>query len=147
MKKLILIATIAVAAAFTANAQSFEKISEILDSEEVNLAQISYMAGTCGFNLPENSNYTTAFEEMKRRRFFKQDAKESDKATLAQASYVFMKAAKMDGGLMYKITDSKRYAFKELKARGVIPQTAEASLPLSGHDAINLLNSCISEAK
>jgi len=147
MKKLILVAAIALTAAFSASAQSSEKISDILNSSEVNLAQISYIAGTCGFNLPENSNYTTAFNEMKRRRYFGQNSKESDKATLAQASYLFMKATKMEGGLMFKITDSKRYAFKELKARGLIPQTAEASLPLTGHDAINLLNTCISETK
>nr|MBP3282386.1 hypothetical protein [Treponema sp.] len=147
MKKIMMAAAFALATVFAANAQSAEKLTEILDASEVSLAQLSYIAGTCGFNLPDNSNYTTAFEEMKRRGYFGQNAKESDKATLAQASYLFMKATKIDGGLMYRITDSPRYAFKELKARGIIPQTAEASLKFSGHEALDLLNSCIAESK
>ena len=147
MKKIILAAAIALAAICGANAQSSEKISEILDSKMVTLGQVSYLAGACGYNLPESSNYTTAFEEMKRRKFLSASSRESDAATLEQASYLFMKAAKLNGGLMYRITDSKRYAFKELKARGLIPQTAPASLPINGHEALDLLNSCIEEAK
>jgi hypothetical protein len=46
---------------------------------------------------------------------------------------------------MYRLTGAQRYAFKELKAKGVLPQTADPGMKISGRDAIGILNKLISE--
>lgn len=130
---------------FLGYSQSSEKVSVILNTDKVTLGQVAYLAGVYGFNIPEESNFKSAFEDLKRRKLVNYDSSENDLATLEQTAFILMKATNMKGGIMYRITQSKRYAFKELKARGIIPQKMIPTAKITGHDIFGLLNSCISE--
>lgn len=145
LKKTLFLVLFLVFSAILGYSQSSEKISVILNTEQVTLGQVAYLAGVYGFNIPEESNFKSAFEDLKRRKLVSYDSSENDLATLEQTAFIFMKATKMNGGLMYRITQSKRYAFKEFKARGIIPQKMSPTAKITGHDIFGLLNSCMSE--
>jgi len=127
--------------------QSAEKVSEILFSEKVTLGQISYLAGTCGLDFQEETDYTTAFEQIKQLNLLPKDSAVNDFAKMDQVAYLFMKSTKMSGGLFYKLLGTKRYAFKEIKAKGIIPQNIDPGAEINGHDAFAILNGCLSETE
>ena len=151
MKNFIFIFILSFSATFSVFSQSAEKLSDVLASEKVTLGQLSYLAGTCGLGLPDETDYSTAFEKIKEQNLLPKsvikDASEGDVATISQAAYLFMKSTNLSGGVMYKLTNAKRYAFKEVKARGILPPNADPNSTLDGHDAFAILNGCLSQSK
>ena len=47
------------------------------------------------------------------------------------------------GGLMYSITKSPRYAFREMQSLGLIDYQKYPNLSLSGKEALNIMSKCI----
>lgn len=142
MKRIFTLLFVALAA-FSLSAQSSEKISEILESPKVTMGQVAYLAGTCGQGLPDESTYGEAFSEMQNRGFISPNLSADDEATLSRVACLLAKSTEMRGGIMFSIFKNERYAFKEFKARGIVPQNADPSMNLDGHDAFGMLNACL----
>ncbi len=140
MKKLIFSIAILIAGAFPAISQSAEKISEILSSDGLTFGQLSYLVGTCGQGLNDKASYKEAFNFIKKKGFIADGVSENDKANVAQAAGLFFKSSGQKGGLMYRILGCDRYAFKELRAKGAIPQNVDPSMKIQGRDALALLS-------
>ncbi len=123
--------------------QSSEKISEYLDEDFLTNEQISYLAAVYKNLVPEDSDYTQAFEALKNENLFPKDASGEKLADLETVAKVYADATGIKGGILYTLTKSKRYAFKELKAKGILPETADPSTRVTGRDAIAIFNGCI----
>ena len=54
-------------------------------------------------------------------------------------SFLVMKAFNLKGGMMYRLTDNKRYAYRELKDRGIITGRAYSNKPVSGEQLLQML--------
>ena len=54
-----------------------------------------------------------------------------------------MKTWKIPGGLFYKLTNSNRYAYKELRALGFISIFDDPAKNISGSDALNIIYKCM----
>ncbi len=150
MKNKILVFFLAFFLAFfcvSAWAQSSEKLTEIISSETVTVGQIAYLAGTCGQGLDENEDYDTALAFLKDKGIVSNALEAQDEATASIAANIFMKNAGISGGLFYRIFGCDRYAFKELKNIGLIPQTVDPDMKISGRDAISILNDTLDYAK
>lgn len=157
MKKTLLCIAVALLGASLAFSQSSEIMTEIIDSEKATCAQISYLpalyanlitesdsAKTIGAMSDSKKSATTdAFEALKANAYFSEDADADSEATIAQTAFVYMKALGIKGGLFYTLFPSARYAFKELKAKGLLPIETDPSMKLSGRESLDLFNSCL----
>lgn len=142
MKK-ILLSFAAILLGFSAFAQSAEQISNILKSEKVNCGQASYLAATYTNSIAESDSESQAFDSMKKSGCFSESLTATSDISLSQISYLYAKSLGIKGGLFYTLFPSPRYAYKELKARGVLPSDADPSMKVSGRDCIDLFNSCL----
>lgn len=155
MKKLTICLLAGLFVSMTAFAQSSDKLTAIIKSETLTCGQASYLpalytnliseddsqsVGDLGLN---NSQNNSAFEVLKTNGYFSPDVTADSEITLAQVSFIYMKALQLKGGLFYTLTKSQRYAFKELKAKGILPTEADPSMKISGREAIDIFNSCL----
>lgn len=139
MKKLILsiIATFFLANAF---AQSSQKISEILEKEEISKGQASYFACVYKNLVDELASEDDAFNVLQEKSLFKLDEKSDEKISLSKACFLISETAEMKGGVFYSIFHSSRYSLREFKALGIVPQNAEPNQTISGSEFIAILN-------
>ena len=127
----------------TTYAQSSEQLSEILKSPSVTAAQASYLAAVYANAIGDEDDASQAFEAMQKEGLFSDEVTADSEVNLAQVSYVYMQALGLKGGLFYTLFPSKRYAFKELKAKGILPKEADPSMKISGRDSIDIFNTCL----
>ncbi|WP_191016547.1 hypothetical protein [Treponema zioleckii] len=144
-KKLLFVFAMAILVSVAAFAQSSEKLTEIISTENVTCGQVAYLAATYSSAISEDDGDEKAFELYKEEGCFGPSVLASDAATLAEVSNLLVKVTNTKCGLFYRLTGAQRYAFKELKAKGIIPQTADPNMKISGRDAIGILNKLISE--
>lgn len=143
MKKFIFCLAASLLASVSVFAQSSEQISEIIKSEKATCAQISYLPALYANQISESDSAEQAFKSFQDKGLFDSSVSADAQVNLAQASYVYMQALGIKGGLFYSIFKSKRYAYKELKVRGILPNESDPSMRLSGRDSIDLFNSCL----
>lgn len=142
MKKVFLLLS-ALLLSTAAFAQSAEKITDILDTDTATFGQISYIAATyCGY-ITDDQSYEDAFNALAERGQVSASVKASDPASLKNVSYIFALATNLKGGVWYSIKPSGRYAMKELKALGLIPETTDPSRKISGRNALDLFSNCV----
>lgn len=143
MKKTLLCLIPLMLACLHLSAQSSEEISAILQAEKATASQVSYLPALYAERITENDNEDAAFKVLQEEGLFAQNVSEDSVVTLAQVCYVYAKTLNIKGGLFYSLFPSPRYAFKEFKARGIIPSTIDPSTTISGRDSLNLFNSCL----
>ncbi|MBQ4377872.1 MAG: hypothetical protein II821_01550 [Treponema sp.] len=146
MKKLLL-SFAALLFGLSAFAQSSEQISAILKSEKANCGQASYLAATYTNSISDTDSEKAACEALKNAGYLPEGISADQEINLAQLSYLFTKALGIKGGLFYTLIPSPRYAYKELKARGVLPAESDPSMKISGRDCLDLFNSCLEFAE
>ncbi len=140
MKKAIIALLVALFVSLGAVAQSAQKVSEILETNEISKGQASYF--TCVYKdiSDESVSDEEAFSVLKEKNLFKSTENANDKISLSKACFLIARTAEMKGGIFYSITHSARYAFREFKAVGIVPQNADPMQSVSGSEFIALLN-------
>ncbi len=145
LKKSIIALSVVLLFSTSAFAQSSEKLTEIISTEHVTCGQAAYLAASYSNLISEDDTDEKAFEIFKEKGYFDSGVLASDEATLAEVSSLMVKVTDTKGGLLYRLTGARRYAFKELKAKGILPQNSDPDMRISGRDAIGILNGLISE--
>ena len=142
MKRKIL-SIIVAAMTFCVSAQSAQKITELLSVEKVTYADASYFIAIQSDFATDSVSESEAFELLKHNKFIKNSKIQStDIISLKNLSSLCVKATGIKGGLLYRITKSPRYALRELKAMGIIPNDADPASFVSGKQFINILSQC-----
>ena len=72
-------------------------------------------------------------------------AEGGDAITLSRLSLLLMHAYDLKGGLMYRLTGSARYAFREMKALGFINGRVYPNQTVSGEEFLQILGSVTAE--
>lgn len=139
MKKLIL-SVIATFFLMNAFAQSSQKISEILEKEEISKGQASYFACVYKNLVEESASEDDAFTILQEKNLFKLDEKSDEKISLSKACFLVSETSQMKGGIFYSIFHSSRYSLREFKALGIIPQNANPNQTVTGSEFIAILN-------
>lgn len=147
MKKMLGALFFALALACAANAQSVEKITEIIDSDEATFGQASYLALSYAEKIDEDASYQDALQAAVELGWVKDGAEVNSALNLKEFSALCVKSTGMKGGLFYKFTKAPRYAYKELKALGFLDKEADPWKKISGQDAVNLFNVCVNYAE
>ena len=148
MKRFIVLPVVLILTAVSLFAQSAEKISAIISTQEVTYAQAAYLAAsylyeTEGLAGAERLNEQSAFEEMVQGGYIRDDRSADSAIPLNELSLLYMRVTSSPGGLFYTLLQNPRYAYRELKAHGVIPETADPSQKVGGRSVIAVLNGCI----
>jgi hypothetical protein len=118
-------------------------MSEIIGTEKASYAQAAYLPAIYANLVSDEASQEEAFKALYDNGYFKGNANPQDSLSLSQLSYIYIKAFKIKGGLFCRMFKSPRYAFKELKAQGVLPPEADPAMPVSGHDVIDIFNQCL----
>ena len=143
MKKVsafILAALLFVPAAFS---QSADKMSDVLKSKEVTLGQACYFFATASENVKDNVSYEKALDYFKERSVLKSSASENDNATFASLALLANDVFNIQGSLCLSLFKSGRYAYRQMKADGVLTKRDDPSLVPDGHKFFSVLTRCL----
>jgi len=145
MKK-VFAALIFALAVFAAHSQSAEKISEIIESNEITNEQGAWIACQYSQDVGENAGYSEAMTKAVEKGWLPSGEVASNPMTLQNLCGLCVKASGLKCGLFYRLTKANRYAFKELKANGVLDSSADPSMAVTGQNALSILNACVKKA-
>jgi len=125
---------------FPAWGQTAAEIEELLSQKEITYARAAYYVLAMALeNPPANSD--EAFAYAMERGWFSKKAKgfsPGGSVTMGNLSLLFMKAFNLKGGLMYGITKSPRYAFREMTDKGFITGRAYPGFTVSGEQFLQI---------
>lgn len=125
------------------HAQSADVITDILNTKEVTFGQVCYMAAVQQNYIEDTASYSEAIEVLYRKGQIPKIVYEGTVVPMANLAYIYSNMWDVKGGLLYKIFHgAPRYAFKQLKADGVIPANADPSTIVSGAEALNIYTAC-----
>lgn len=148
MKKVIAVSAALLLAAASLCAQSAERISSIITSREITYGQAAYLTASYRYESEgkaeaEPLSEEAAFTEMVTGGYISQKHQAGDTIPLNELSLLYMRVTNLSGGLFYSLFHTPRYAYRELKAQGLIPEKSDPSQKVAGRDSIALLSGCI----
>ena len=128
-------------------AQSADVVTEILGTEEVTYGQVCYLSAIHQGIISEDASYDDAVEALLARGQLPEDVGSYDSVFMANLAFIYAQIwPNIKGGLMFRLTrGSPRYAYKQFKADGVIPDNSDPNEIVSGPQALNILTSCMLE--
>jgi len=142
MKKLI-VAIFSLFLLSSVYAQSSEVITDILNSKQVTFGQVCYLSAVHQGYIDETASYTDAIEVLYRKHQIPRIVYQDTVVPMVNLAYIYSKMWNINGGLFYRIFHgAPRYAFKQLKADGIIPANTDPNKIVSGEDALNIYTAC-----
>ena len=129
---------------FMIYAQSNEQIDRLMEAEKTTVADASLLILSSAGLLDPESDSSSALQYINEKKWFKAGIKGSEILTAGNASYIFMRAYKINGGLMYKIAPGPRYAVREMKYHDILDKRTESSSIMSGEDFLIFLSEALS---
>ena len=128
---------------FVVYGQEASKITEILGSEKLTRAQASYVAASWLDSANETLDYNQATQVVVSQGLLKEGSNATDAIRLDELSGLCMKAWEIPGGLLYMVSKSNRYAFRELKAHGYLSANDYPSFFVTGFRGLNIMYACM----
>lgn len=123
--------------------QSSDYVSKMIESPCVTYEDAAYF---CAINLgliQEADSPKDALVALDREKVFPMPKNPSANITYDAFSNMCLRTWKIKGGLLYTITKSNRYAFKEMQYLGFIPVSEEPKTEVSGIQMLNMFTRCI----
>jgi len=140
---LISIVVIFVIAAAGVSGQSMQIIDDLLATENAEFGDSVYMIAI-GSGLADDSATVSEAVELINKKGWNVSNKTAEHAiTLGELSFVIMQALDVEGGIMYGLLPSPRYAVRELNYLGLIDGEAHPGNPVSGSDVIKILSGAL----
>ena len=146
MKKIILLLLISLLF-FCGYAQSAQKLTDIIFSQEVTYGNASWFLAVQAGLIDDSKSEKEAFDALSQNGWFNNiDAVYEEKITLKDFSYLCTLAFDIKGGILFRLTKAPRYAVRELKAMRIIPNNANPNAFISGRQMVNIITSCAYES-
>ena len=144
MKRLFMLLA-ASAVSIMLNAQSADKISDIIASSRATCGQASYIAATALGIAGENATYDETVRLFPEKGVLKTGCSASDAITMKQLAWLCANTWNVDGSLMLKIFKSPRYALRQMKADSVIDVSADPDDVPDGHRLLAVITDCVAK--
>jgi len=142
MKKII-ICILVTLISFKAFSQSAEVITDILNSKQVTMGQVCYLSAVEQGLINENESYGAAVKALYKNGQIPVEIYDAALVPLVNITYIYSQIWNIKGGIFYRIFHgAPRYAYKQMKADGVLPEGSDPSQILSGQEALSLYTSC-----
>lgn len=143
MKKIIY-TLLFIFAATTMYAQSADVVTEILETSEVTFGQICYLSAVHQGLVGDEATYDESIKVLYENNQLPGEINAGVPIALVDLAFIYSKLWNIQGGLFYQITHgAPRYAFKQLKADGIISEKSGPSDLVSGPEALNIFTSCL----
>ncbi|QTQ13231.1 hypothetical protein HRQ91_01485 [Treponema parvum] len=143
MKRIMLFFTVLFCGAyFTLFAQSAEKMTETISAKEITFSQAAYFAAAWRGLINDDASGKEALLQLEKEGIWSVTAAPEDTVNLKQFSALCLKAWNIKGGLLYSLTHSDRYAFRELQARKLLSRTDDPEKKVSGREALRIFMRC-----
>ena len=139
MKKSMLIIACLLIVSAGMHAQSAARVSEVLKTEKATVGQAAYLAALYLNLIPETAEESEAYDVLMQKGICRKGSEPSAAVSYKQLAGLCMRTWNTKGGIMYSITKSDHYAFRELQDKGYIPQSADPQAPVSGSVMIALI--------
>lgn len=123
-------------------AQSADIVTEMLNTKQVSWSQAAYFAATWIYPEESVKSESDAFSLMVQDGYIGKSVNSEKPINLQSFAGLCTKIWNIKGGLFYGFTKADRYAFRELKAKGILQQSDDPLQKMSGRDALNIINSC-----
>ena len=125
------------------SAQSANIVTDILNSEKMTIGQACYLSAVYQNLIDDTATEEQAISALYNDGQLPDVFYENDAIPLVNLSFIFTKMMNVRGGMMYRITKgSPRYAFKQLKADGILKINDDPSRIMTGTEALSLFTSC-----
>lgn len=126
--------------------QSADVVTEMLETPEVTFGQVCYLSAIHQGFVSDDATYDQAIDALYEKGQIPQNVDKSTNVVMANLAFIYAQMWNVQGGLLYRLTNgSPRYAFKQLKVDGIIPETADPKTVVSGLEALNMYTSCAIE--
>ncbi len=122
------------------SAQSIEVVDSLLDAKTAEYGPAAYMVVVGSGMADENITISEAVGILSEKEWGCRQKGDKDPVTLGEMSYMTMQALGMNGGIMYRLFPSQRYAVRELAYLGVIDGKAYPDKLIKGEDVIKILS-------
>lgn len=124
-------------------AQSADVITEILNTDQVTFGQVCYLSAVQQGFIEDDASYSDAINALYEKKQIPMVQYEDTIVPLVNLSFIYTQMWNVKGGLMYRIFHgAPRYAFKQLKADGILSVNANPNSLISGKDALNIYTEC-----
>lgn len=124
-------------------AQSNEVITEVLKAEEVSFGQVCYLSAVYQGLVQEDASYEDSIKALYNAKQIPAISYETDSVAMVNLAFIYAQMWNIKGGIMYRATNgSPRYAFKQMKADGVIAEYIAPSHIVSGYEALSIFTAC-----
>lgn len=141
-KKIVIVLSIFFVA-MTVHAQAADVISEILEADEVTFGQVCYLSAVQQGLIGDDASYEDAINSLYSKRQIPEVYYEDSVVPMANLAFIYARMWNVKGGLFFRIFHgAPRYAFKQLKADGVIASYINPTSIASGVDALNMYTEC-----
>jgi hypothetical protein len=144
-KALFLAILFAVALSAPLYAQTAAELEDLLQVQAVSYEQAArFVLEAADITSPQDAAQSFAFAA--ERAWLPQKAAAEKPVTLAELSFLIMKAFDMKGGMMYAIAPGPRYAYRSMISRSFIQGTADPAMTLSGDRFLLILGNVLNAA-
>ena len=124
-------------------AQSADKVTEILEAEEITYGQLGYLSA-CELSLVNDSaSFVEAFTALQNEGYVAKSVSAGDKVTYKGLAGICSKTYGIRKSFLYRITSADRYAFRQLQSLGAVSSSADPLWTVSGYDAMCVISQCI----
>jgi hypothetical protein len=126
-------------------AQTAAELEELLHIQAVSYAQAArFVLEAAEITNPQNTAQAFAFAA--ERAWLSKKASAEKPITLAELSFLIMKAFDMKGGMMYAILPGPRYSYRSMISRSFIQGSADPAMTLNGDRFLLILGNVLNAA-
>ena len=143
MKKAVFFTIIFLFCVTSIFAQKADAVTTMIETEKVTFSQVAYFAATYLEFLPDIASEQEAMNAISLRGISSIPDKPYEQLSYQKFAQICMNTWIKKGGLMYSITKSPRYAFREMQSLGLINYQKYPNQSLSGKEALNIITKCI----
>lgn len=126
-----------------ASAQSADAVTAMINTKKVSTEQAAYFFAVMLDLVPETATEQEAVDALVSANYMKAPKNPSGPISYAQFCGLCMKSWNLPAGLMYSITKSNHYAFREMQTKGNVDTSIDPSAPISGYNAMEIITKCL----
>ncbi len=127
-------------------AQSADVVTDMLAAPEVTFGQVCYLSAVHQGLVSDDAGFEQAIKALYDDGQIPEEVGKDAPVVMVNLAFIYSQMWKVQGGLMYRLTKgAPRYAFKQLKADGIIGEGTDPNDLVSGVEALRLYTSCAIE--
>lgn len=121
------------------SAQSNDLLDDLLAQDPAQLGITSYLILAASDHISSNDSPSIAFQKAQELNLIKKTDSEESKVRADTLSLMLMKALEIQGGIMYRVFPTPRFAYKHLVYLGYISDAAGPARIVAGDEVVRVL--------